>query len=115
EHTQIPLQKQRNLAGVSRPHDERERHRTMVVPGPDASSYAATEFFAKTRKFERRRPPGRAASDGGGLRPPAPSSNGLPGHLSGAGIAEISLLRSSPCVSEVDAHAGALVFVHLAA
>ena len=29
ERGEIPLEKQRDLAGVGRPHDERERHQTM--------------------------------------------------------------------------------------
>jgi hypothetical protein len=55
ERAEIPLQKQRNLAGVSRPNHERKRHRTMVVPASDAPSYAAGSLHATLRK-EREMP-----------------------------------------------------------
>jgi len=44
EHRQIALQKQRNLADVRRPDDERETHRFIVVLASGALSYGLCKF-----------------------------------------------------------------------
>ena len=64
ERDEIALEEQRNFAGVGRPHDERERHLSMVVPACDALSYAAGRLCAKSDK------PGSGARD---LTPTLPS------------------------------------------
>jgi hypothetical protein len=48
---EIPIEKQRNLAGVRRPHDERERHLPIVVLGSDAPSYGVRRLSAKCENF----------------------------------------------------------------
>ena len=48
ERSDVALQKQRDLAGVSRPHDERESHRSIVVLAPEPLSYATPGLCAKS-------------------------------------------------------------------
>ena len=48
EHREIALQKQRNLADVRRPGDERETHRSIVVLASGALSYAPGPHCAKS-------------------------------------------------------------------
>jgi hypothetical protein len=50
ELDEIPLQEQRDLAGVRRTDDEREPHPPMVVPPSDAISYAEARLCAKSGK-----------------------------------------------------------------
>ena len=50
ERIEIALQKARDLTGVSRPDDERQRHPPIVVPPSDALSYAAGRVRAKSAK-----------------------------------------------------------------
>ena len=47
EHVEVALQEQRDLAGVRRPDDERESHRSIVVPASGAS------FVRLVRRVQR--------------------------------------------------------------
>ena len=71
EHREIALQKQRNLADVRRPGDERETHRFIVVLASGALSYAPEPVCAKSAETATGRVAGRPtkyATDFG-LRP----------------------------------------------
>ena len=53
EHVQVALQEQRDLADVSRPQDERETHRFIVVPALGSPSYAGDPVRAKSVETAR--------------------------------------------------------------
>ncbi len=74
ERGEIPLEEQRDLAGVSRPHDERERHLPMVVPASDAPSYAARRLCAKSVKLGLWAMRPRTSDAGPGAPRPVPAS-----------------------------------------
>ena len=57
EHVEEALQEQRDLAGVSRSDDERETHRSIVVPASGALSYAVRKERGKC--VERSDPSGQ--------------------------------------------------------
>jgi hypothetical protein len=49
EHVEEAPQKERDLASVSRSHDERETHRFIVVPAPGAPAYALCKERGKRK------------------------------------------------------------------
>ena len=50
EHVEIAPEEQGDLAGMRRPDDERETHRSMVIPASDPFSYAVVLFSGKSGK-----------------------------------------------------------------
>jgi hypothetical protein len=64
ERIHVAIEEQRDLAGVSRPHDERERHSPIVVPPPDALSYAIRASVQRARTSGRPERAGRQAVPG---------------------------------------------------
>jgi hypothetical protein len=56
ERIEIPLQKQGYLADMSRPDDERETHRSIVVSASRAFSYAPETACAKSVETSRSDP-----------------------------------------------------------
>ena len=122
EHVDVALQEQRDLAGVSRPHDERETHRSIVVLAPGALSYAFVRLCAKSaesapglaRRDAARPDPGSALL-GDRLGPaPAPCDR-LPWHSRCAVVAQIRLLGSAPCIGVIQPHHGTTTLRYLLA
>ena len=52
EHLEVPLEEQRDFAGMRRTNDEREAHGSMVVPALDALSYAVSDSVQRARNFD---------------------------------------------------------------
>ncbi len=100
QRIQIPLEQQRDLAGVRRPNGECEPHPAIVVRASDGFPPGA------------RRRPERADFLRGRcrLRPAAAAGDSLAGHLAGAVVAQIGLLRATPCVRIAHAQHGPLAF-----
>ena len=109
ERIEIAVEEQSDLAGMCRPHDERERHSPIVVLASDTSSYARTSTLRKERGNRR------CLRGHHGLRPsPAPSDR-VTRHTAGTVVTEIRLPRTAACVREVDAHDCAFSFSHFLA
>ena len=82
----IAVEEARDLARIRGARDERETHRSMLVPSPDASPYAPAAFHGKSVKRRRRRDGSASAGSAqlallglrprrATLRPPMPSAS----------------------------------------
>jgi hypothetical protein len=93
---------------MRRPHDERQTHRSIVVPASGAPSYAPEPLCAKSDEM------GQAPATepdpvglGDRLRPTAAPSDLLARHPGCAVVAEICLLRTASGIRVIEAHDGA--------
>jgi len=103
---------------MCRTDDQRETHRSIVVPPLGGLSYAGAALCAKcVNSVDRRREstarwipvgeiPRASGLSGDGLRPASAPSDRMSGHSGRAIVTEISLLGAASCVGVIETHHG---------